>query len=77
MTQINLLVKKKQIHKQNRLVVAGVRGLDWESGISRCKLLYIEWINYKVLLCSAGNYMKDPAISHIGKQKQKVPLYKL
>ena len=77
MTQINLPVKKKQIHKQNRLVVAGVRELDWESRISRRKLLYIEWINYKVLLCSPGKYMKDSAISHIGKQKQKVPLYKL
>ena len=22
-------------------------GLDWEFGISRCKLIYIEWINNK------------------------------
>ena len=25
---------------------------DWEVGINRCKLLYIEWINNKVLLYS-------------------------
>jgi len=25
-------------------------GMDWEFGIRRCKLLYIEWINNKVLL---------------------------
>ena len=28
----------------------GWGGMEWESGISRCKLLYIEWINNKVLL---------------------------
>ena len=25
-------------------------GIDWKFGINRCKLLYIEWINNKVLL---------------------------
>ena len=38
----------------SRLVVAkGERaggGTEWESGISRCKLVYIGWINNKVLL---------------------------
>ena len=32
-------------------------GMDWEFGISRCKLLYIEWANNKVLLYSTGNYI--------------------
>ena len=31
-------------------------GMDWEFGISRCKLLYIGWINSKVLLYSTGIY---------------------
>ena len=39
---------------ENRLVVAkgeGVgRGVEWEFGVSRCKLLHVEWINNKVLL---------------------------
>ena len=31
---------------ENRLVVAkGGGGMEWEFGISRCKLVYIEWIN--------------------------------
>ena len=55
MTQMNLSMKQKQIRDiENRLVVAkgegGGRGLEWEFGISRCKLVYIGWINYKVLL---------------------------
>ena len=37
-----------------RLVVAkgewGGGGMDWKFGVSRHKLLYIEWINNKVLL---------------------------
>ena len=54
MTQVNLSMKQK--HRQNRLVAAkgdGVGGgIEWEFGISRCKLLYIEWIN-KVILYSS------------------------
>ena len=31
---------------ENRLVVAkGGGGMEWEFGVSRCKLVYIEWIN--------------------------------
>ena len=57
MIQMNLSTKQKQIHRhreQNRFVVAkgegGGGGKDWEFGISRCKQLYIGWINNKVLL---------------------------
>ena len=36
----------------------GVRGgMDWEVGVSRCMLLYTEWIN-KVLLYSTENYIQ-------------------
>ena len=46
---------------ENRLMVAkgeggGIRRL--RVGIHRCKLLYIDWINNKVLLCSTGNYIQ-------------------
>ena len=38
--------------------------MDWESEISRCKLLtYIVQIN-KVLLHSTGNYIQYPVINH-------------
>ena len=54
-----------------RLVVAkgerGGRGMDWEFGVSRCKLVYIEWINNKVLRYSTGNYIQYPVINHNGK----------
>ena len=43
-------------------------GMDWEFGISRCKLLYTGWINNKVLLYSTGNYIHYPMMSHNGKE---------
>ena len=49
----------------------GGRWVDWEFGISRYKLLYIEWINNKVLLYSAGNYIQYPIIKHNGKESEK------
>ena len=30
--------------------------MDWEFGVSRCKLLHIEWTGNEVLLYSTGNY---------------------
>ena len=36
---------------------------DWEFGISRCKLLYLGWINNKVLLYRTGNYIYYTVIS--------------
>ena len=61
---------------ENRLVVAkgegGRGGMDREFGISRGKLLYIEWINNKVLLYSTGNYyIQYPVINCSGKEYEK------
>ena len=39
-------------------------GKDWESGISRCKLLYTGLINNKILWYSTGNYIQHPVINH-------------
>ena len=44
---------------------------DWEFGISRCKLVYIGWMNNKGLLCSTGNYSQYPVINHNGKNMEK------
>ena len=33
-------------------------------GISRCKILHVEWINKKVILYSTGNYIQYPMINH-------------
>ena len=44
---------------ENRLVAAKGewegRGMDWESGVNRCKLLHLERIDNKVLVYSTGN----------------------
>ena len=49
-------------------------GMDWKSGISRCKLLYIEWINNKILviLYSTGNCTQYLVINHSGKQYKRM-----
>ena len=43
----------------------GGEGMDWEFGVSRCKLLHIECMD-KVLLYSTGNYTQCPGINHNG-----------
>ena len=51
---------------------AGDRGeMDWEFGVSRCKLLYIEWINNKVLLYSTENCIQYPMTKHNRKEYEK------
>ena len=45
--------------------------MDWEVGISRCKLVYREWINNKVVLYSTGNCIQYPGINHSGKEYKK------
>ena len=65
-------MKQKQTHRHTEQACGrqggGERGgMGWELGISRCKLLYVGWIN-KVLLCSAGNYIQYPGINHNGKE---------
>ena len=64
---------------KKRLVVAkgegGGRGMDWEFGISTCKLVYIEWINNKVLLYSTGKFIQYPVINHNGKEYEKECMY--
>ena len=50
-------------------------GMDWEFGISRCKLFYTEWINNKVLLHGTGNHIQYPVINHKGKEYDKECIY--
>ena len=38
-------------------------GNDWELGISKCKLIYIGWINNKFPLYSTGKYIQYPVIN--------------
>ena len=51
----------------------GGGGLDWEFGISKCKLSYIGWIN-KILVYSTGNYINYTTmfvINHDGNEHEK------
>ena len=50
--------------------------MDWEFGISRRKLLHLQWLNSKVLLYSTGNYIQYPVINHNGKEYEKECIYK-
>ena len=56
---------------EKRLVVAkgeGVAGgMEWEPGVSRCKLLYM-WIKNKILLYSTENYIQYTMINHDRKE---------
>ena len=60
---------------ENRLVVAkgerNEREKDWEFGVSRYKLLYIEWMNNKVLRYSTENYIQYPVVNRNGKECEK------
>ena len=46
----------------------GSGGMEWEFGVSRCKLLYIDWIDNKVLLYNTENCIQYPIIDHNGKE---------
>ena len=50
-------------------------GMEWEFGVSRCKLLYIEWINNKFLLYTSENCIQYPMINHNGKEYLKNNVY--
>ena len=64
-------MKQKQNHRHREQMVAkevgGGRGMEWTIQVSRCKLLYIEWI-HKVLQYSTENYIQYPMINHNGKE---------
>ena len=73
MAQMNPTTKRNRLTDiKNRLMVAkgewSGKGMEWEVEVSRCKLLYIEWINNKLLLYSREKYIKCPAINHNGKE---------
>ena len=51
--------KIKKRKRKNR-----IRKIDWEFGVSRCKLLHLEWISNEVLLFSTGSYIQSLEIDH-------------
>ena len=65
---MNLSTKQKQTHRQREVAKGEGERIHWESGISRYKLLHIEWKNNKVLLYSTGNNIQYSVIKHDGKE---------
>ena len=62
MAQMNLSKENKQTHGLEEQTCGcqgegGRSGVDWEFGVSRCKLLHFEWMSNEILLYSTGNYI--------------------
>ena len=62
MAQMNLSIKKKQTHALGEQFCGcqgegEASGMDWEFGVTRCKLLPLEWISNDILMHSTGNYI--------------------
>ena len=59
MAQINLSKEKQLMDLGEQTCCCqkggGGSGMDWESGVNRCKLLPLEWISNEILLYSTGN----------------------
>ena len=59
---MNLSTEQKQTHGHREQTCGcqeggGGTGMDWEFGVSRCKLLHLERISNEILLYSTGNYI--------------------
>ena len=59
---MNLFIQKKQTHVRREQTYGGQEGgrrsrMDWEFGVSTCKLLPLEWISKEMLLYSTRNYI--------------------
>ena len=77
MTQMNLSTKQKQTDRYREQTYGCQergygRRIDWEVGVSRCRLLYMEAINNKVLLHSTGNHTQYPEKSPNGKEYKRM-----
>ena len=54
-----------------RVEVVGEMNMNWEFGLGRCKLLQLQRVKNKVLLCSSWNYIDYFVINHKGKEYKK------
>ena len=61
MAQMNLSTEQK-LQKSGEQTCGcqgggGRSGMNWASGVNRCKLLHLEWISNEILLYSTGDYI--------------------
>ena len=69
MTPTNLSTKQNHGRRRQACGCQGARGWgrnEREFGVSRCKLLHLEWI-HKILLEST-DFVQNPVINHHGKE---------
>ena len=50
-------------------------GMDWEFGVSKSKLLHLEWISHEVLLYSTGNSIQSLGLDHDGRESEEKNVY--
>ena len=70
---MNISMKQRETHRHTEQTWLPRRrgsgeGKEWEVGVSRCKLVYTDWINNRVLLYSTGCYIQYSMINHDGKE---------
>ena len=72
---MNLSTKQKQTHRHREQTCGcqgeeGERwsGMDWQLGVSRSKLLHVEWISNEVLPYSTENYIQSTGRDNNGKK---------
>ena len=68
---MNLSTEKKQTHGRGEQICGcqggrGASGMEWNLGVSICKLLHLEWISNEILLYSTGNYIQSLVMEHGG-----------
>ena len=68
---MNLSTKKKLTHGHREQICVcqeggEASGMDGEFGVSRCKLLHLEWISNEILLCITENYIQSLVMKHDG-----------
>ena len=49
--------------------------MKWEFGVSRCKLLHLEWVHNEVLLSSTGNYIQSLVVEQDGRYYEKTNVH--
>ena len=80
MAQMNYLQNRNRLTNiENRLVVAKLggmqgSGMEWEFGVSRCKMFSLGWMGSGVLLYSTGSYIQSLGIE-MGEYMRKKNVY--
>ena len=79
MAQMNLSIEQKQTHGHGEHTSGcqgvGGSGTDRELGISKYKILHLEWISNEVLFYSTENYIQSLVIEHDGRYYEKKNVY--